>query len=105
MSELLGISVPTVYNLRKPYREEGLEKTVTEKARPGQPRKVTAEVEAEITAIACSEAPDGSVRWTVNLINDRLIKLDIHIHDESVRLALKKASLNRGSRSSGALAR
>ena len=105
ISMLLGISVATVYNLRKRYREDGLERAISEKARPGQPRKVTAEVEAEITAIACSEAPDGSVRWTANLINDRLIKLDIHIHDESVRLALKKASSSLGLESSGASVR
>lgn len=105
VSSLLGISVPTVYNIRKRYREEGLQQALNEKARPGQPRKVTAQVEAEITAIACSEAPDGSVRWTVNLINDRLVKLDIHIHEESVRLALKKVNLNPGSKSSGASAR
>ncbi len=92
ISTLLGISVGTVYNLRKRYRQEGLQRAISEKARPGQPRKMTALVEAEITAIACSEAPDGSVRWTVNLINERLIKLDIHVHDESVRLALKKVS-------------
>jgi transposase len=101
VSSLLGISVPTVYNIRKRYREEGLEQALTEKARPGQPRKVTAQVEAEITAIACSEAPDGSVRWTANLINDRLVKLDIYIHEESVRLALKKVSLSPGSKSNG----
>lgn len=105
VSELLGISVPTVYNLRKRYRQAGLERALSEKARPGQPRKVTAEVEAEITAIACSEAPDGSVRWTANLINDRLIKLDIHIHEESVRLVLKKVSSSPGSKSNGALGR
>ena len=99
ISNLLGISVATVYNLRKRYRDEGLQRAISEKARPGQPRKVTPQVEAEITAIACSEAPDGSVRWTANLINDRLIKLDIHIHDESIRLALKKANSSRGSKS------
>lgn len=102
VSELLGISVPTVYNLRKRYREEGLHRALTDKARPGQPRKVTAQVEAEITAIACSEAPDGSVRWTANLINDRLVKLDIHIHQESVRLSLKKANSSPGLKSNGA---
>lgn len=105
VSELLGISVPTVYNLRKRYREGGLQPAIGEKNRPGQPRKVTPQVEAEITAIACSEAPDGSVRWTVGLINERLIKLDIHIHDESVRLTLKKVSSNRGLKSNGASAR
>ena len=103
ISILLGISVATVYNLRKRYREAGLERAISEKARPGQPRKVTAQVEAQITAIACSQAPDGSVRWTVNLINERLIKMDIRVHDESVRLALKKASSNRGLKNSGVL--
>lgn len=105
ISTLLGISVGTVYNLRKRYRQEGLQRAISEKARPGQPRKVSAQVEAEITAIACSEAPDGSVRWTVRLINERLIKLDIHVHDESVRLTLKKVNSNRGSKSNGASAR
>jgi putative transposase len=100
ISILLGISVATVYNLRKRYRQDGLNRAISEKARPGQPRKVTPKVEAEITAIACSEAPDGSVRWTVNLINERLIKLGIHVHDESVRLALKKVSSSRGLKSS-----
>jgi len=105
VSELLGISVPTVYNLRKRYREQGLQAAISEKDRPGQPRKVTPKVEADITAIACSEAPDGSVRWTVNLINERLVELDIHIHDESVRLVLKKVNSNRGLKSDGVLAR
>ncbi len=105
ISNLLGISVATVYNVRKRYQQEGLEGAISEKARPGQPRKVTVQVEAEITAIACSEAPDGSVRWTASLINDRLIKLDIHIHEESVRLALKKVNLNHGLKSSGASGR
>ena len=105
ISTLLGISVATVYNLRKRYRQAGLQRAICEQARPGQPRKVTAQVEAEITAIACSKAPDGSVRWTANLINERLVKLDIHIDDESVRLALKKVSSSLGSKSSGALGR
>jgi len=105
ISNLLGISIATVYNVRKRYQQEGLQRSISEKARPGQRRKVTAKVEAEITAIACSEAPDGSVRWTASLINDRLIKLDIHIHEESVRLALKKVNLNRGLKSNGVLGR
>ncbi len=110
ISDLLNISVTTVYNLRKRYRLEGLQRAISEKNRPGQPRKVAPEVEAEITAIACSQAPDGSVRWTVALINERLIKLDIHINDESVRLALKKANRaadrsSLGLRSNGVSAR
>lgn len=102
ISNLLGISVATVYNLRKRYREEGLQRAIGEKARPGQPRKVTPQVEAHITQLACSQAPDGRTRWMAALINERLVKLQIHIDDESVRLALKKVNSNRGSRSSGA---
>ena len=96
VSTLLGLSVATVYNVRNRYTKEHLERSLTEKARPGQPRKVTPAVEAHITSSACSAAPDGSVRWTTSLINDRLIKLDIHIHDESVRLVLKKVNLSPG---------
>lgn len=105
ISTLLGISVATVYNLRKRYREAGLERAIGEKARPGQPRKVTPQVEAQITQLACSQAPDGRTRWTAALINERLIKLEIHIDDESVRLALKKANSSRGLESNGALGR
>ncbi len=105
ISTLLGVSVATVYNLRRRYRDQGLERAISEKARFGQPRKVTQQVEAHITQIACSEAPDGRTRWTAALINERLVKLDIHIDDESVRLALKKVSSSRGLRSSGALGR
>ncbi len=96
ISTLLGISVATVYNLRKRYRQAGLEQAISEKARPGQPRKVTQQVEAQITQLACSQAPDGRTRWTAALINERLVKLQIHIDDESVRLALKKANLSPG---------
>ncbi|MBC3788486.1 helix-turn-helix domain-containing protein [Spirosoma utsteinense] len=105
ISNLLGISIATVYNLRKRYRENGLERAISEKARPGQPRKVTQQVEAQITQLACSVAPDGRTRWTAALINERLVKLDIHIDDESVRLALKKVSSSPGLKNNGASGR
>ncbi|GAB3550853.1 helix-turn-helix domain-containing protein [Spirosoma fluminis] len=105
ISESLDISVATIFKLKKRYRQEGLQRAIAEKVRPGQPRKVTPQVEAQITQIACSQAPDGRTCWTVALINERLVKLDIHLDDESVRLALKKACLNRGSKSNGVLDR
>lgn len=110
VSSLLGISVATVFNLRKRYRDAGLQRAIGEKARPGQPRKVTQEVEAQITHLACSQAPDGHTRWTISLINERLVELNVHIDDESVRLVLKKANraadrLSHGSKSNGVLDR
>jgi transposase len=98
----VGVSLATVYNVHGRYllgKLEGLE----EKPRPGQPRKVTPAVEAAVTRIACSQAPEGYSRWTVSLINERVVQLGYEVHDESVRLVLKKASSNPGSRSSGAL--
>ena len=105
ISTLLGLSIATVYNVRNRYMQEHLERSLTEKARPGQPRKVTQAVEAKITQLACSEAPDGRTRWTISLINERLVALDIHINDESVRLVLKKVSSSHGLKSSGVLGR
>lgn len=105
ISQALGISLATVFNLRKRYRDEGLQRAISEKARPGQPRKVTQQVEAQITQLACSEAPDGRTRWTASLINERLVKLNIHIDDESVRLALKKVNSSPGSKNNGASGR
>ena len=101
ISDSLGISLATIFNLKRRYRQEGLQRTITEKPRPGQPRKVTPQVEAKITQIACSEAPDGRPRWTAPLINERLVRLEIHLDDESVRLALKKVDLSRGAKSNG----
>lgn len=95
ISQSLGITLTTVFNLRKRYQKEGLERTLIDKARPGQFRKVTQQVEAHITQIVCSEPPDGRPRWTMALINEQLVKLNIHIGDESVRLVLKKSNLER----------
>ena len=105
ISDSLRISKATIFNLKKRYRDQGLLRAVGEKARPGQPRKVTSQVEAHITQIACSQTPDGRTRWTAALLNERLVKLDIHIDDESVRLVLKKVSSSPGSKNNGVSAK
>lgn len=85
-----GVSVATVYNIHKRYEQQGLQAALAEKPRSGQPRKVTPAVEAAVTQIACSAAPEGRARWTVRLINEKLITLGYELEDESVRLILKK---------------
>lgn len=105
LHDALGVCLATVYNVKNRYQQNGLQAAIGEKTRPGQPRKVTQQVEAHITQIACSQAPDGRTRWTASLINERLVKLDIHIDDESVRLVLKKVNSSPGSRDSGASGR
>lgn len=103
IAEAVGVCLATVYNVHGRYLESGLD-ALEEKPRPGQPRKVTPEVEAAVTRIACSQAPEGAGRWTVSLINERMVELGYELHDESVRQILKKAGSSPGSRSSGASA-
>jgi transposase len=97
----VGVSEATVYNVYHRYEPGKLSQALEERPRPGQPVKVTPRLEAEVTRIACSEAPEGRSRWTVNLINSRLVELGYQVDDESVRLVLKKAALNLGSKGSG----
>lgn len=104
LAEAVGVSVATVYNVHARYLTGPLA-ALDEKPRPGQPRKVTAEVEAAVTRIACSQSPAGCSRWTVSLINERIVELGYQVHDESVRQVLKKVSSNPGLKSNGASAR
>lgn len=59
---------------------------------PPREIKITGEIEARLTALACSQAPDGRKRWTLKLLADRLVELEIFdsIGPESVRKVLKK---------------
>jgi transposase len=101
IAEAVGVSLATVYNVHGRYLKDNL-KALQEKPRSGQPRKVTPQLEAAVTRIACSPAPEGRSRWTVSLLNERIVELGFQVHDESVRQILKKANLNPGSKSSGA---
>jgi len=93
--ELLGISRHMVYTVRKQYHQRqgnNLLDLLQEKPRPGQPVKVDTRVASHVAMIACSDAPEGAARWTLQMIADRLVELKVveSICVESVRKALKK---------------
>ncbi len=69
-----------------------------ERPRSGQPPKVTAALEAEITRLAGSDAPAGAARWTLSLLNESLVSLQYvaTISDETIRNVLKKVTSNPG---------
>jgi len=98
IKDTLGISRATVSNIKKRYREEGLQSALTDKPRPGQPKKYTDRHEAEIIAQACTKSPDGSKRWSLTLLTEELRKKEGFetINRESIRLILKKAKQNLG---------
>lgn len=100
----------TVTNLLNRYDEsKGVVKQVLEeKPRSGQPSIITAELEANITALACcGQGPDGRSSWTLDLIADKMVKkgLAVHLSYETVRKVLKKAGSSHGLKSSGASAK
>jgi len=98
IKDLVGISRATVSNIKKRYREEGLQSALTDKPRPGQPKKYTERHEAEIIARACTKSPDGRKRWSLTLLTEELRKKEGFetINRESIRLVLKKAGLSLG---------
>jgi len=96
--EVLGVSARTVAATRQRFVEEDLEGALNEKPRPGRPPKLTGRDEAKLTVIACSEPPEGRVRWSVRLLADKLVEVDLvdSISHEAVRRYLKKGISSRG---------
>ncbi len=103
VAQLVCVSPAMVYNIRNRYVVEGLDVTLSEKPRPGQPSKFDKAAQAHLTAIACSHAPDGRSRWTLRLLADRLVELRLveSISHQAIGKQLKKTYLNPGSSSSG----
>jgi len=98
VAEILNISRATVSDIKKRYREESIQSALTEKPRPGQPKKYTEKHEAEIIAQACTKSPDGRKRWSLTLLTEEMKKKEGFetINRESIRIILKKAKQSRG---------
>jgi transposase len=75
IANYLHCSYPTVTNICRRYCTQGLKTAVNEKPRSGAPRKLDGRFEAKVTALACSEPPEGYARWTLRLLADRLVEL------------------------------
>jgi putative transposase len=93
-----GISTSQYYRLKGRYLAGGLAQALEERSRSGQPPKVTATLEAQITSLACSELPFGASRWTLSLLNQTLVSLDYGpaVSKETIRQVLKKANSSLG---------
>jgi putative transposase len=104
---LLDLSRPCVSYCLSDYRSGGLQNALNDKPRSGAPRKITANLEAHVTAISCTDSPEGTARWTLSLLKDEVIRLNYvdTISDESIRTILKKVNSNLGYKSIGVLAR
>jgi|SRR5579871_266683 len=67
----------TVANVRHRCLSEGIEAALYDKPRPGRKPKITGDIEAELTVLACSDPPDGYTRWTLRLLAGRLVELGL----------------------------
>lgn len=93
-ASLLSVSELTVRKVAQQYQAEGLDSTLTPKRSETQhpPIKLDGEVQARITAIACSTPPKGHSGWTLVMIRDKAIELRLvdSVSTEGVRKLLKK---------------
>ena len=94
ISDALNVCLATIFNIRRRYHQKSLEQAVNEKARSGQPPKFNGKSMAKITAIACSKPPEGHAKWSLRLLADRVVELDIvdSISYVSVHNILKKTN-------------
>ena len=96
IAELHGITPLTVANTRKRW---GQDQSLEDKPRAGRKPKLDGKQEAFLVALACSDAPQGRETWTMQLLADKLIELQVidePISDETVRLLLQKKKQNLG---------
>jgi len=99
ITDALEVGLSTVHRVRQSFVEEGLEAALERKKPTGrQYRKLDGRQEAHLVAIACSAPPQGRSRWTLKLLADKLVALEIvdRISADTVRRTLKKTILNRG---------
>jgi transposase len=95
----LETSVDTVARTRQRLVEEGFEAALIRKHSPNSARKriFDGAAEARLIALACSQAPAGRIRWTLQMLEEKVVELNIveHASDNTIGRVLKKTSLNR----------
>ena len=100
IADATEVSTDTVARVRQRFVEQGLEAALTRKKqdRPSRERKLDGRAEARLIALACSAPPDGRKEWTMKLLADRLVELEVvdTVSDETVRRVLKKTRSSPG---------
>jgi transposase len=101
IADELEVGVVTVERVRKRCCERGIEATLDRKPQdnPSRPRKLDGVSEARLVQIACSPPPKGRARWTISLLADRLVELEVFetVSASTVQRGLKKMRSSPGS--------
>jgi transposase len=104
IAETYHVSQATVSNVRQRYRAGGIDRVLKDKVQQNRRRALRGEEEAVLVAIACSPVPEGHDHWTLRMLRDKLIELEVveHVSAATIQDRLKKMTLSRGSASTGA---
>jgi hypothetical protein len=96
--EVLNVGRTAIWRTRSAYLRGGLDFALHDEARPGKPKRYEADVEAQVTALACSQPPPGAQHWSVVLLTEaaRCHPKMKTISRETIRRILKKTSSNPG---------
>ena len=96
IANALEISLPTVQRIRQRFVEEGLETALGARSHLPRPylHKLDGEMEAKLISLACGKAPEGRARWSLRLLADKLVELQVvdNVSYQTVRRTLKKTS-------------
>jgi transposase len=99
IAEAVEISQPTVSRVRKQYVREGVDAALNRRPpHRAYERKLDGAQEARLIALACGDPPAGQARWSLRLLADRLVELEVveRISYQTVRRVFKKTSSSRG---------
>lgn len=98
--EAFEVSRSTVERICRLYREQGLDAALFRRPQPPRPqkRKVDGETEAALVALLCGPKPEGVERWSLRLVREKLVELEIvsSVSHETVRQVLKKMNSSPG---------
>jgi hypothetical protein len=100
IADAVEVSTDTVSRVRQRFVEDGLDAALDRRkaSRPPVPPKFDGRAEARLIALACSPPPNGRTRWTMQMLADRLVALEVvdAVSDETVRRTLQKTRSSRG---------
>lgn len=97
IASVLEVAPSTVWRICKLFHEHGLDAALAhKKPKAKKPTRLDGRAEAKLLQLACSTPPEGKSRWTLKLLGERLIQLELvpHVVPETIRKVLKKTNLN-----------
>jgi len=103
IAETFGTSAGTVSNVRSRYHTAGVAGVLKDKGQAKRRRALGGTEEAVLVALACSPVPEGHDHWTLRMLRDKLIALEVveHVSAATIQDRLKKMNLSPGNANRG----